>query len=267
MKLFKLYPKSIDGQLNPNLNLMPSNINISAIALFTVFGLFSTLPAIAENKTTVLFQPPSESERPESTEGAASRGGSSGQSGVCASDRVSQSISSDRLNFTALAPQRNYGLTTLEHPTLWIYLPQTSAKQAILSIKQEGKTPHWQQSVSLTPKTGITGIKLSDDAPALEINQNYQWAVILVCGDRPNPNDPVVTAWIKRIDQLENGDSNSPISGLEQAAVYARQGIWYDALNILVAQRSSLSNWQNIWGEYLQSGGLERFAKEPVILD
>ena len=234
--------------------------SLSWITLLSIFSLLLTLPAIADNHSIVLFQPPAEDEQPEETEGAASR-----HLGECAANSLeSQSAANLRPNLTAIVPQSNYGLTTVEHPNFWVYLPETSAKQAILSIKQEGKTPHWQQSVNLTEQQGITGIDLSKDAPPLEIGKNYQWAVILVCGDRPSPNDPVVGAWVKRVEQLKTANVN-PSLELGKASAYAQQGIWYDALNVLIAEKLPSDNWQNIWVEYLKSGGLDGVANEPII--
>ena len=251
MKLSKLCRESIYLSLKSKL---------SYIGFATILGLLPTFKTIAQSDTTVLFQPPPEEEQPESTEGAASR-----QNRMCPSDSMtSQKPRRDRLALTAIVPQRNYGLTTEKRPTLWVYLPQTSAKKAILSIGQKGNTPHWQQQVTLTENVGVTGIKLSDDAPILEIGQNYQWAVILVCGERPNPNDPVVTAWIKRVEVAKNDDTafSTPT---EKAAIAAQEGIWYDALNTLVSEKSSLTNWQDLWVEYLRSGGLHKITNEPLI--
>lgn len=237
------------------------NYSFRLIRSLIVLGIVSIPMAIAnaetEINTTVLFQPPSEEEQPENTEGAASRGNK-----VCSQDSpVSSQQMQNRINLTAVVPNNNYGLTLKERPIFWVYLPPTSAKQVILTVKEEESKPHWQQSVNLTEEVGIMGIKLSDDAPILEVGKNYQWVVILVCNDRPHPNDPVVTSWIKRIDtQVSEG---SPTE-LEKAANYARQGIWYDALNILVTE-TSIDNWQNIWLEYLHSGGLDEVANEPII--
>ncbi len=236
-----------------------------------------------EINTPVLFRPPPESERPENTEGAASRGGTSDQYRECPQDffvfrqqeflgdREGSGGGRNRLSLTAIVPDRNYGLTVAERPNFWFYLPKTSARQAILSIKEEGNNPHWQQSINLKGETGIIGIKLSDDAPALEIGKNYQWAIILVCGNKPNPNDPFVTAWIKRVDESINNSSQGerrrlPPTGLEKANVYAQKGIWYDALDILIAERkSSWDNWSELWMKYLQSAGLEQIANKPVV--
>ena len=238
--------------------------NLSLVGLLATLSCGLTSTALAEINTTVLFQPPPESEQPEDTESAASR-----QSGQCFQDLL-ESRQTDSLNDSTklipIVPDNNFALTISDRPNFWVYLPETSAQQAILSIKEEGVNPHWQQSINLTGEAGITGITLSDDAPALEIGKNYQWAVILVCGNRPNPNDPVVTSWIKRVDEsLVNKGANYS-NELDKAADYARQGVWYDALNILVAQKNaSVDNWHDLWIQYLQSGGLENIANEPII--
>ena len=227
----------------------------------TILGYLSIEKAIAHDHVTVLFQPRPENEQPEETEGAASR-----QLGECAANSLaSQSAINDIPNLTALVPQDNHGFTIADRPNFWVYLPETSAKQAILTIKQKDKTPHWQQLVELSGKAGITGIKLSNDAPALEIGKQYQWAVILVCGNRPSPNDPVVAAWIERVPSAKVNPVDSTTEGLEKASSYAQQGIWYDALNALIEVRSPSNSWNNIWSDYLKSGGLARVADEPII--
>lgn len=228
-------------------------------------SLMLATAAIADTNsvnTTVLFQPPPEESQPEETEGAASR-----QDKVCSQDLMASQTKRDSPKLTAIVPKRNYGLTVAEYPTFWVYLPQTSARQAILSIKAEGASPHWQQTIELAGESGTIRIKLSDVAPALETGKNYQWAVTLVCGSSPHPNDPVVVAWIRRVAKSELVDSQPAANKLELAQMYARQGIWYDTLDILFAARkSSLANWQKVWVTYLQSGGLVKIADEPILV-
>lgn len=227
----------------------------------TALGCIVSTTVQAEIETTVLFQPPPESAQPESTESAASR-----QSGQCFQDLL-QSDSSKLADLIPIVPQSKIALTVSDRPKFWFYLPETSAQQVILAIKREGIEPHWQQTINLTGETGIVGVPLSDEAPALEIGQSYQWALIMVCGDRPSPNDPVVVSWIKRIDQSEVNQDLQTSTELEKAASYAQQGIWYDALDILAAKAASIDDWQEIWVQYLESGGLGEVANEPVIID
>ena len=268
-------------------NTYPRKLNqnfVGSIGFLTLSIYLSIIVANANIAPTILFQPPLEEEQPESTEGLASR-----QNKECAedlrgprqlkffsdrdnashADREVSRFQPDRLNLAAIVPDSNYGLTVAERPNFWVYLPKTSAREAILSIKEEGIKAHWQQSISLTGEAGITGIKLVDDAPALEIGKNYQWTVILVCGSKPHPNDSMVTARIKRVDESEiRGDSCTAPIELEKVAWYAKQGIWYDALDSLIeAKKPSLYNWNDIWAKYLQSVGLAEIANEPIIID
>lgn len=240
--------------------------------LLTTFKTLKTFANEENNNinTPVLFQPPPGEKPPEDTEG----GGSRDDGNSCDRDIVDRrSSASDRSTLTAIAPIGYNGLTTVERPTLWIDLPETSAQQAILLIKEGSDSnwqqlmTHWQQSINVKGKAGIIGIKLAQDAPPLEIGKNYQWVVALVCGDRPNPNDPLVAAGIKRVaeSQITTGVPTT-LTQLERASLYAKKGVWYDALDILVAEKSSLSNWNDIWIKYLQSGGLaDNFALKPVI--
>ncbi len=250
-------------KLSKNKKYLPKrHKTLNLIGLLTAWGCCITSTAFAEINMAILFQPPPESEQPETTESAASR-----KNGHCFQDLLKESLN-DSPKLMPIVPNSNFALTISDRPSFWVYLPQTSAKKVILSIKEAGVNPHWQQSVSLTGEVGMISIPLSDDAPALEIGKNYQWAVILVCGNRPNPNDPVVASWIKRIDesQISKRRSINYSTELEKAADYAQQGIWYDALDILAAAKnSSVDNWQDIWVKYLQSGGLEEIANEPII--
>ena len=266
--------------MNKKCRYRKNRFKISLLAgssLLFIFTTFKTLKTFANEETkpnintTVLFQPPPGEKPPEDTEG----GGSRDDSKSCALDIVDRRLKNtgDRRSLIAIAPISYNGLTTVSHPTFWIGLPETSAQQAILLIKEGSNSnwhqleTHWQQSINVEEKAGIIGIKLAQDAPPLEIGKNYQWVVALVCGDRPNPNDPLVAAGIKRVDESQiTMDVSSTLTQLDRASLYAEKGIWYDALDILVAEKSSLSDWNNIWVKYLQSGGLaDDIAREPII--
>lgn len=262
------------GYSNKNCFKIPLLVGSTLLFLVTAFPASKTF-ANEEKKdrvnTTVLFQPPPGEKPPEDTEG----GGSRDDSNSCDRDVAEPRPKSagDRNTLTAIAPIDSNGLTTVSHPTFWLDLPETSARQAILLIK-EGSNSNWhqlathsQQSIDVEGKAGIVGIKLAEDAPPLEIGKNYQWIITLVCSDRPNPNDPLVTAGIKRVDESQI-TINLPATStqLDRASLYAEKGVWYDALDILVGSKSSLSDWNNVWLKYLQSGGLANdIAHKPII--
>lgn len=216
--------------------------------------------------TQVSFIPPKNDGKPDKTRGAGSR-----QDGQCPQDFTpvaTTDTSSSKPFLTALVPNTNYGLTLAERPTFLVYLPKTSAKQVVLSIKEEGIKHHSQIFLPITQSPGIIRIKPSENTPPLEVNKNYQWAVVLICGERPSPNDPVIASWVRRV-ALPNSVSQqlAQKTSLEQAAWYGKQGIWYDFM-VALAQAKQLQFHQypmtEIWADFLTSVGLEAISNETL---
>ncbi|NEO30708.1 MAG: DUF928 domain-containing protein [Symploca sp. SIO3C6] len=211
---------------------------------------------------TILFNPPPKDEKPDKTTGAGSR-----DERQCSQDTQNNFAQTllPQPALQALVPNDNYGVTFSERPTLWVYIPETSAKQIVLSLKEEGIKHHSQIFLPITGISGIFGFKLGEESPPLEIGKSYQWAVVMVCGDQPSPNDPVTTAWIKRITPLQPLDDS--LSWLEQAVWYGKQGIWYDALTALAQARQLQPNNSKLmkdWADFLSSVELKAIATEPL---
>lgn len=210
---------------------------------------------ITQLSPPVLFRP-STTGRPPSTRGAGSR-----------NDRLCpQDAAVDRgVPLTALVPSNQEGLTEAERPTVWVYLPATSARQIVLSVWEEGSQSHSQRILPITGEAGIVGITVDAAAPPLEVDRSYQWAVVLLCGDRPSPNDPVVTAWMRRVALPDA--MNIPQNALERAAWYGDRGIWYDALTILAVARRSQPAFDPIWTDFLTqlSVGLAAIVNAPLL--
>lgn len=213
----------------------------------------------ARSETTISrisFKPPSNDKQPDRTAGAGARGGQ------CPQDAIVSTVSTPPL--MALVPETNAGLTLAQRPTFWVYLPKTSAKQVVLSIKEEGTQHHSQTFFSIEGKSGIISLKPSEDSPPLEVGKTYQWAMVLICGERPNPNDPALVSWVRRVASSQPTDVEPP---LVQAAWYGERGIWYDALDFLAEARRTESNNKaltDIWTEFLNSAGLAAIAREPL---
>jgi Domain of Unknown Function (DUF928) len=217
----------------------------------------------------VLFTPPLTDKKPIKTLGAGSRGGKCMQisSVEAPSDRsVNASNASAQPPLMALMPVANTGLTLSEHPSFWVYVPKTPAKRAVLSLRENGSKLHSQTVFDISEMPGIMSLSLPQSAPALEVGKTYQWAVTLICGEKPNPNDPVIVSWVRRIASAPSAQSTTP-TPLEQAAVYARHGIWFDALTALAQARRAQPNQpelQTTWADFLASAGLQSIATEPL---
>jgi hypothetical protein len=225
------------------------------------------------SSTKVLFRPPANDRRPLRTVGAGSRGGQCSQDLTAAS---SPSSISNKLPLLALVPpgnvgltvadvpSSNVGLTVAERPTFWMYLPQTSAKKVVLTLQSEDNSSHFQWSFPVPSAAGIVSLQPPANAPPLKIGQTYQWAVVLVCGERPSPNDPAIAAWVKRVSPAQSIPQSTALS---QAAWYGEQGLWYDMLTALGKElRSQPTNpdLTDIWANVLKSEGLEIVAMEPL---
>ncbi len=259
-------------------------LNLMTIGLL----LLGTAPTIAQSTanpsaktdrilTRVLFKPPQDDKKPERTQAAGSR-----HNGKCIQDRTSGNSTnspSTQGNLMPIVPSVpvpsvsephtiNFGLTIAERPVFWIYLPENSATQIMLSIREvsEEDTKHHSQTfIPITNVTGVMSIQTDENSPPLEVGKTYQWAVVLVCGKKPSPNDPAIVSWVRRITPSETINHEST---LEQAAWYGEQGIWYDALNSLIQTMRSQSNNPeliDIWAEFLNSGGIKDISTEPVL--
>lgn len=248
-------------------------LNLIAVGLLLVGGesaiaqsTGNSSDAKKDSITQVLFKPPADDKKPDNTSGAGSR-----HDWQCPQDSGSHATTdtpSNKPSLMALVPITNYGLTLAERPTFWVYLPKTSAKQVVLSLREEGTRHHSQTFLPITGEPGAIGIKLSDNSPPLEVNKNYQWAVVLVCGEKPGPNDPAIASWVRRIAAPEPHNSNLyQKTALEQAYWYGKQGIWYDAVTALAQERRSQpanKALAGIWANFLKQAGLKAIPTETL---
>jgi Domain of Unknown Function (DUF928) len=225
--------------------------------LFTVgLLLIGAVPTLAQTSasTTVSFTPPPDDNLPDRTTGAGSRGGQ------CTQDAAAPTTPP----FMALVPTANRGLTLAEHPTFFVHLPETSARLVALSIREEGTNkPYSQTFFPISGTSGIISLKPSDNSPSLVVGKTYQWAVVLVCGERPNPNDPVIAAWVRRgaPSQLKNQGT-----ALQRADWYGKHGYWYDALASFAEARRTQNDrtLTDNWTAFLKSAGLGAIATESI---
>lgn len=235
--------------------------------------LVCTLPTLAQSPTNpsalfdkefseVYFQPPSNDKKPEDTADAGSR-----QSISCLQNlnpTTLMNVSSEQKILIPLIPRTNLGLTVSERPKLWIYVPNTSAQQIILSIREEGKVHHSRTIVPIQGGSGIVSLQPHQNSLPLKMDKDYKLSVVLVCGKNPGPNDPALDVWVRRVKSPNSFEQESI---LKQAAWYGREGIWYDSLDSLMQARKfqpQNQDLQNIWSKFLESEGLEKIATEPV---
>jgi hypothetical protein len=209
-----------------------------------------------------LFKPKSGGGAPQQAAGGASRVGSYGL------DETNLVGAAGSSALTALLPQSFYGTTLLERPTILVYLPASTATEAVFSLKDEaGNTLH-QATLPVSNFSGIMAIKLPADAPALAVGKNYQWFLALKVDGRLNPSTPYVDGWIQRIAASPELTTalQSP-DALQQAQLLGRHGVWYDCVATLATLRATATGTDPLakdWTELLDSVGLKEIAQVPL---
>jgi hypothetical protein len=220
------------------------------------------------------FIPNATSSAPSSTSGGASRasftpppnsGTIQATGGASRANDYGSYINADRPVFmAALLPQTFYGTTLSAHPTVLVYLPASSAQEAVFSLKDESKQLVYQMSVPLSGKSGVVAVQIPENAPALEVGKNYQWYFAMKLEGSLSPSSPFVDGWIKRItpssDLVQALEGKTP---LQKSSILAAKGVWYDSASILSSLRTAQPNDQSLakeWKELLESVQLSQFT-------
>jgi Domain of Unknown Function (DUF928) len=164
-----------------------------------------------------------------------------------------------------------WGLTTKEHPTLWVYIPYSSALIAridfILRSGDNSANPIvYQTSIQPPKQAGIVNFSLPKTSTPLAIDKLYQWDVKLTMKSQPTEE---ITGWIQRAkinstlsDRIKRSNPS------QQADLYAENGYWYDALSTLAIQRRDFPTDPTIkenWQSMLKSVNLEGLTDRPFV--
>jgi hypothetical protein len=172
----------------------------------------------------------------------------------------------------ALLPTTEPVLTVAEYPTIFVSLPQTSAKQAEFYLKEANKDEViYETTVTLPSNSGIVSVSLPDNGtlPALEVGKTYHWYFFVICNSQDRTDEPFVDGHIQRIEPSPNLVAElKNVPPRDRAALYAEAGIWYDAINSIAQLRRSSPNDTAIaadWTELLKSVGLDTISQKPLI--
>ena len=177
-------------------------------------------------------------------------------------------LNAEKMPLTPLVPKDNFGLTVAKYPTIFVYIPETFAKKAFFSITDPYGKFHYQTEISLPEQSGAIAISLAQIQQPLQLNSNYQWSLVLICGDQLEPDDPQVTGFIQRVELDYSPTQLSELDISQQSVcLLSQQGIWYDLLHHLAELRKAQPENSFLiqhWEELLTKVGLEAFATEPL---
>ncbi|MBR8837842.1 MAG: DUF928 domain-containing protein [Stigonema ocellatum SAG 48.90 = DSM 106950] len=187
---------------------------------------------------------------------------------VAGGARLPDCVSQKQQRLTAIVPKNNLGLTTAANPTLFFYIPQTTAPELELVVHDNNKGV-FKQSYKPIGKAGVIAVPLTQTS--LEVGKEYHWFFSVICNPKERSQDQVVEGGIKRIQpspQLMTKLKNATPE--EQVNLYAAQGIWYDSLATLaqlVSSRPDNAQFKADWEALLtaQEVGLgQELARAPL---
>ncbi|MBR8835090.1 MAG: DUF928 domain-containing protein [Stigonema ocellatum SAG 48.90 = DSM 106950] len=167
-----------------------------------------------------------------------------------------------------------WGLTSFENPTFWFYVPYSSSSIKVTEfvLQNEKKKTIYRTPVTIPETPGIVSFRLPSTSAALELDKNYHWFFklrVITC-DSQQPRDlDYVEGWVQRTHlNGQLGDRLKQATPELRVALYAENGLWYDALSALAELRLANSKDTNLtagWTSLLRSVGLENLANKPLV--
>lgn len=151
---------------------------------------------------------------------------------------------------TALVPSEGIALTTMTHPSFWVFIPgEPQTVESITFSLYHSLSGNLQEFPVLTHDylPGVVEITLPSNVQPLEIGESYDW-LVTVTYNLPSETDGTngssgidysyeryVVASIQRQQPSSELEQELAIatSSRDKAATYARHGIWQDALTQL----------------------------------
>ncbi|MBD2206471.1 DUF928 domain-containing protein [Calothrix sp. FACHB-1219] len=164
-----------------------------------------------------------------------------------------------------------WGLTTSERPMFWFYVPYKNVSAEFVLQDSEETEIYKQENIALTANSGVIGISLPSTVTPLEVGKTYRWFFKIRCHQQQTTSVPIyVEGDIQRVKlnpSLEQ-QLQATTDLRQKIAIYAANGIWFDALTKLGQLRFANSNDASLaadWQSLLQSGNLENIAAFPLV--
>ncbi len=196
---------------------------------------------------------------------------------------IKRNVRGCNVDVTALMPENKIGRTVFDYPTFffYLYLPkteeteeteaETGVKLAEFILKDESGKQIYEQNLTISNLSGVIGVSIPADknVPPLEVGKKYTWTFTLICNPDDRSGDKFESGVVRRVElsadilgELEKADPR------QKTVIYAREGIWQDAVSNLAAARRANPNDTNLaadWKSLLDSVKLDKIAKEPLL--
>lgn len=141
---------------------------------------------------------------------------------------------------TVLMPDSNLGRTTLEQPTLWFYVPYTSAQipSATFSLQDAaGEDVGDPIEFSLPDESpGFVSVTLPEALSLESTDTPYHWYFELYCDVNGSP--VYVDGWVEQVGASPDLQSQLADGEIPTDVAYTNNVIWFDAIAALAELRT-----------------------------
>lgn len=166
-----------------------------------------------------------------------------------------------------------WGYTTQDYPTFWFYIPGSTQKKYVMEFSLENektRTVIYKTAIASPERSGIVAISLPAGKQPLEVGERYRWNLATTCeSGRFSGYSPNVDGVVLRVKPEQALVAKlSTATPQQQAALYAQNGIWHDALTTLAQLRRKYPQDIKIfsdWRSLLQSVDLAEMAEQPFV--
>jgi hypothetical protein len=159
-------------------------------------------------------------------------------------------------------------LTLSATPSFWFYIPAKSHSRLVGEfVLFEGDKAIYKQVIPLSQTPGTISVRPNH---VLEPNKQYRWIFAIALYPQNPAQNPAVRGLIQRIvpDTNLSSQLQAATSERDRIIIYAKNGIWHDALTELGELHRTNpkdNNLQADWSKLLSSIGLGAIAEIPLV--
>ncbi len=231
-----------------------------------IFWEITTLSVVSSDARAQTFEPPTSNPTPKTSIG----GGRRSNDGQCLKNRDIQTRNdktkkSLEQELTPLLPPNKFGLTVSSNPILFAYIPKTTAIAVEFTLENAQGKGLDRKTVTLTNTPSIVNVQF--EKTPLEVGQDYKWLISVIC-ETGDPEDTFSEGIIRRI-KPESALLSKLVkaTAIERVSLYAKFGIWHEAIAGLANLRLSQPNSPELktsWLTLLKSTSLDSIANIPL---
>ncbi|MEO0686794.1 MAG: DUF928 domain-containing protein, partial [Cyanobacteria bacterium J06649_11] len=164
------------------------------------------------------------------------------------------------------------GITTLERPSFLFYVPYTTQNladsNAEFSLLDSKGNDVYRTETGLPLLPGVVAISLPNQV-SLQLGQTYSWYFKVRCNNKKVSLPIYVEGYIQRsnLDFRIAQRIKTAANPQQKITIYAKVGLWFDALNMLAQLRQSSPgiSVEQDWQSLLQSVNLNDIITAPLV--